>query len=94
MYEIDSRLCYQEVKFSSADIEAAMHRQEANRRSLEKKLANKKNISISITQNLVRLNHSFQGGFLQANEQRNQKEWGRGILQKRGSSQVGETLCM
>lgn len=58
MYEIDSRLCYQEVKFSSADIEAAMHRQETNRRSLEKKLANKKNISISITQNLVRLNHS------------------------------------
>lgn len=99
MYEIDSHLCYQEVKSSSADIEPAMLRQEANRHSLEKKLANKKNISISITQNLMRLNHTFQGGFLQAkcfsnsaNEQRNQKEWGRGILQKRGSSQVRETV--
>lgn len=89
MNEIDSRLFYQEVKSNSAEIETAVNRQETNRSSLKKKLANKKNISISITQN-----HSFQGGFLQAkcfsnstNEQKSQKEWGgRGILQMRGSS--------
>lgn len=88
MYEIDSRLFYQEVKSNPAEIETAVNRQETNRSGLKKKLANEKNISISITQN-----HSFQGGFLQAkcfsnstNEQKSQKEWGGGILQMRGSS--------
>lgn len=96
-YEIDSRLFYQEVKSNSAEIETAVNRQETNRSSLKKKLANQKNISISITQN-----HSFQGGFLQAkcfsnstNERKSQKEWGEGTLaDERELSLKWERLCV
>lgn len=66
MYEIESYLLYQEVQSNSAEVETAPNRQEANRSRLEEKLVNKKNINISITQDYIRLNHSFQGGFLQA----------------------------